>query len=63
MGASDFVAGDHYTYDDLPAGQTDYRMRRFSIAHDRKEILPLLRRALALNPHLKVIATPWSPPA
>ena len=25
-------------------------MRRFSIAHDRAEILPLLRQALALNP-------------
>ena len=63
MGASDFVAGAHYTYDDVPAGQTDYDMRRFSIAHDRTEILPLLRRARELNPELKVIATPWSPPA
>jgi glucosylceramidase len=63
MGASDFVAGDHYTYDDLPPGQTDYGMRRFSIAHDRAEILPLLRQALALNPQIKVIGSPWSPPA
>ena len=63
MGASDFVAGDHYTYDDLPAGETDYDMRRFSIAHDRAEILPLLRQALALNPQIKVIGSPWSPPA
>ena len=63
MGASDFVAGPHYTYDDVPAGQTDYRLERFSIAHDRKQILPLLRRALRLNPQLKVIGSPWSPPA
>ena len=63
MGASDFVAGDFYTYDDEPAGHTDYDMRHFSIAHDRAEILPLLRQALELNPQLKVIATPWSPPA
>jgi glucosylceramidase len=63
MGASDFVEGPHYTYDDVPAGKTDYRLRHFSIAHDRKEILPLLRRALALNPKLKVMGTPWSPPA
>ena len=49
MGASDFVEGPHYTYDDVPAGKTDYRLRHFSIAHDRKEILPLLRRALALR--------------
>jgi glucosylceramidase len=63
MGASDFVAGPHYTYDDVPAGRTDYRLRHFSIAHDRKQILPLLRRALALNSKLKVMGTPWSPPA
>jgi glucosylceramidase len=63
MGASDFVAGPHYTYDDVPAGQTDLRLKHFSIAHDRAEILPLLRQALRLNPRLKVMATPWSPPA
>ena len=63
MGSSDFVAGEHYTYDDLPAGRTDYRMRRFSIEHDRRQILPLLRRALRLNPALKVMGSPWSAPA
>ena len=63
MGASDFVQGDHYTYDDMPAGQTDYALEHFSVGHDRAQILPLLRRALALNPQLKIIATPWSPPA
>jgi glucosylceramidase len=63
MGASDFVAGAHYTYDDVPAGQTDFALRHFSIAHDRAEILPLLRQARALNPSLKVMGTPWSPPA
>lgn len=63
MGASDFVASGFYTYDDLPAGRTDYGMTRFSIAHDRAQILPLLRQALALNPQLKVIGSPWSAPA
>jgi glucosylceramidase len=63
MGASDFVDGPHYTYDDVPAGETDFRLRHFSIAHDERRILPLLRQALRLNPQLKVIATPWSPPA
>jgi glucosylceramidase len=63
MGASDFVDGPHYTYDDVPAGHTDFGLRHFSIAHDRAQILPLLRRARQLNPALKVLATPWSPPA
>jgi glucosylceramidase len=63
IGASDFVDGPHYTYDDVPAGRTDYGLRRFSIAHDRAQILPLLRQALRLNPQIKVIGSPWSPPA
>ena len=63
MGASDFVKGPHYTYDDMPAGKTDFDMARFSVAHDEKEILPLLRQALRHNRNLKVMGTPWSPPA
>jgi glucosylceramidase len=63
IGASDFVTTAAYTYDDLPAGQTDYSQRHFSIAHDQAQILPLLRDAAALNPRLQIVATPWSPPA
>ena len=63
IGASDFVATADYTYDDLPAGQTDFAQQHFSIAHDQAQILPLLRQAKALNPHLQIIASPWSPPA
>ena len=64
MGASDFVDGRRSTpTTTCRPGATDYGMRHFSIAHDRRQILPLLRQALALNPQLKVIATPWSPPA
>jgi glucosylceramidase len=63
VGGSDMVATAPYTYDDLPAGQTDYSMQHFSVAHDQPEILPLLREAKVLNPRLRVIASPWSPPA
>jgi glucosylceramidase len=62
IGSSDFTDEPHYTYDDVPPGETDFALRHFSIAHDRTQILPLLRRAKALNPRLTVIATPWSPP-
>ncbi len=62
IGASDF-ATSLYSLDDVPAGSTDYALKHFSIAHDTRQILPLLRRAKALNPRLKVIASPWSPPA
>ncbi|MET9631934.1 discoidin domain-containing protein [Lentzea sp. NPDC006480] len=64
VGSSDFTAAaSHYTYDDVPAGQTDFALRHFSVEHDRAKILPLLREAKRLNPKLKVMATPWSPPA
>jgi glucosylceramidase len=64
VGSSAFVAGTHYyTYDDMPSGQTDFELEHFSIQHDEAEILPLLRRARAINPELKIIGTPWSAPA
>ncbi|GJF33093.1 glucosylceramidase [Kitasatospora sp. NE20-6] len=64
VGSSDFTAEQqHYTYDDMPAGQSDFELRHFSIAHDEQVILPLLRQARRLNPDLTVMATPWSPPA
>jgi glucosylceramidase len=63
IGSSDFTDEPHYTYDDMPPGKTDFGLRHFSIAHDRKEILPLLREARLINPQLRVIASPWSPPA
>jgi glucosylceramidase len=62
IGASDFVNGPFYTYDDLLDGQTDYGMTQFSIAHDEAQILPLLRQALQLNPALRIMATPWTQP-
>ena len=63
VGASDFTTTPAYTYDDVPAGQTDYSLSHFSIAHDQRQILPLLRQAERLNPKLQILATPWSPPA
>lgn len=63
IGASDFTNEGNYSYNDIPSGQTDFSQTRFSIAHDESQILPLLRQALALNPSLKVIGSPWGQPA
>ena len=62
MGASDFAL-DHWSYDDVPAGQSDPTLARFSIERDRRAVLPVLKQALAINPQLKVMASPWSAPA
>ncbi|MFJ1971651.1 ricin-type beta-trefoil lectin domain protein [Streptomyces sp. NPDC087903] len=62
MGASD-LARFGYTYDDVPAGQTDPSLSGFSIAHDLADVVPLTKRALQLNPSLTVMASPWTAPA
>ena len=63
MGASDFTTSTHYTYDDMPPGQSDPDLAFFSVAHDRAYILPILRQAKGINPQLKFMASPWSAPA
>jgi len=62
MGASDFSAVGNYSYDDMPTGQTDPNLLSFSINHDTSYIIPVLQQARALNPALKIIGSPWSPP-
>jgi O-glycosyl hydrolase len=63
MGATDFSVNGNYSYDDVPAGQTDPNLTKFSIAHDMAYTIPLLKQALTVNPAIKVVAVPWSPPA
>ena len=63
MGASDFSASGDYSYDDMPAGQTDPTLANFSIAHDQTAIIPLVQTAMTLNSNVKLIALPMSPPA
>jgi glucosylceramidase len=62
LGASDFAVNGNYSFDDMPAGQTDSTLANFSIAHDKQYIIPLLQTALSLNPSIHVMLLPWSPP-
>jgi glucosylceramidase len=61
MGASD-IALSVYSFDDQSVGTTDLPLSSFSIAHDQSYILPLVKAAKALNPQMKLMANPWSPP-
>jgi len=64
IGTSDFTAQEFYTYDDMPEGQTDPKLHHFSIQKDIDlHITATIKEALAINPELKIIASPWSPPA
>lgn len=51
-----------WTYDDMPAGQADPELKNFSIKLERDYILPTLKQALRINPNLKIIGCPWTPP-
>ena len=62
IGASDF-SRTHYTFDDLPASETDSALAHFSIDANRSDVLPVVKRALAINRDLRVMASPWSAPA
>jgi glucosylceramidase len=61
IGASD-LNSIPFTYDDLPLGQTDVTLSQFSLYPDAKDVIPMLKEILTINPQIKIIATPWSPP-
>jgi glucosylceramidase len=61
MGASDLSASV-YTYDDMPAGQTDVNLQNFSLRKDQSQVVPVLKKILAINPQIKIMGTPWTAP-
>ena len=62
MGANDMSAQGNFSYDDMPAGQTDVSLANFSIANDMTYTIPVVQQSLAINPNIKVYMLPWSPP-
>ncbi len=61
IGASDMSAST-FTYDDMPSGSTDVNLANFSISPDEKDLVPTLKKILALNPNIKILACPWTAP-
>jgi glucosylceramidase len=62
IGASDmnsFV----FSYDDLQKGETDFELKKFSLAQDYKDVIPVMKEILAINPAIKILGSPWSAPA
>ncbi len=61
IGASDL--DEHvFSYDDLPVGETDITLSRFSLAPDQADLIPVLKEILAINPDIKILGSPWSAP-
>jgi glucosylceramidase len=62
IGASDM--NDHvFSYDDLPAGETDVDLAKFSLGPDRADVIPVLKEILAIDPQIAILGSPWSAPA
>ena len=62
IGASDL--NDHvFTYNDLPAGETDFELKKFSVHADESDLIPLLKQILKINPNVTLMGSPWSAPA
>jgi glucosylceramidase len=61
IGSSDLNASV-FSYDDMPSGQTDTGLTHFSFGPDTTDLIPILKQIVAINPSIKIIATPWSAP-
>ncbi len=56
IGASDFSL-DEYTCWDTP-GIENFKMHEY----DRRDLIPILKEILAINPKIRILASPWSCP-
>jgi glucosylceramidase len=61
IGASD-LSVSVFSYDDMLPGQTDTLLSNFGLGQDLTDLIPLLKQIVLINPSIKIIATPWSPP-
>lgn len=61
IGASD-LNEKVFSYNDLPAGETDTLMKKFDLGEDRKDVIPVMKEILKINPKIKIMGSPWSPP-
>lgn len=59
LGSNDYSLS-YYSYKDVPE---DFEMKNFNIDRDRYILIPYIKKALSVNPNLKIWASPWSPPA
>lgn len=61
IGASD-LSENVFSYNDLPDGETDTEQKKFDLGPDRVDVIPVMKEILAINPQIKIMGSPWSPP-
>src|SRR6187551_3643693 len=73
----DATDGANFAFGRLPIGASDYAMKRytlaetkddftmasFTIAQDKKLLIPFIKAGLAVKPDIRLWASPWTPPA
>jgi glucosylceramidase len=52
-----------FSYDDLPEGETDFELKKFDLGQDYKDVIPVMKEILKINPDIKILGSPWSAPA
>ncbi|WP_316756770.1 glycoside hydrolase family 30 protein [Pedobacter aquatilis] len=62
IGASDLSA-TAFTYNDLPDGETDENLAKFSLSKEEADLIPILKKIVAINPSIKILGSPWTAPA
>ena len=62
IGASDLNA-NVFSYNDINTASTDTTLQYFDIKPDTYDLIPVLKSALAINPNIKILGSPWSAPA
>ena len=61
IGASDLDEAP-FSYDDLAEGETDKNLEHFSLANDTLHLIPVLKEIIKIQPNIKILGSPWSPP-
>jgi len=61
IGASD-LNEKVFSYNDLPEGETDLEQKKFDLGPDKVDVIPVMKEILAINPKIKIMGSPWSPP-
>lgn len=61
IGASD-LDEKLWSYNDLPEGETDMELSKFSLAYDTLYLVPVIKEILKISPNIKIMGSPWSPP-
>ena len=62
VGASD-LSDSVFTYNDLPADDTDVELKNFSLAPERVHLIPVLKTIKNISPEVQLMGSPWSAPA